>query len=124
MIYLILFKKNIQPVNVVLYQSMAPLAWIAIPQAVTNKVKMSFPLTVYPFVYGMHSVLITVLNWLAVRVIMVGHPLPIVADVFVQLLLVLILYLIAIFAAFTFKLILPKRVYRIFSGGSAGRKMF
>ena len=123
-VYLILFKKNIQPVNVVLYQSMAPLAWIAIPQAVTNKVKMSFPLTVYPFVYGMHSVLITVLNWLAVRVIMVGHPLPIVADVFVQLLLVLILYLIAIFAAFTFKLILPKRVYRIFSGGSAGRKMF
>ena len=123
-VYLIFYKREIQPVNVVLYQSLAPLAWLAVPQAVTNKVKISFPLTVYPFVFGMHSVLITVIHWFTVRVIMVGHPLPMVADVFVQLLLVFILYLISIFVAFIFKLILPNKVYRIFAGGSAGRKMF
>ena len=123
-VYLIFFKRDIQPVNVVLYQSLAPLAWIAIPQSLTNRIKIGFPITVYPFMYGMHSVLIIVLHWLTVRVIMVNHPLPMVADVFVQLLLVLIIYLISIFVSFIFKKILPNKVYRIFAGGSAGRKMF
>ena len=122
--YFTFFKQDIQPVNVVLYQSLAPLAWLAIPQAITNKIGTSFPLTVYPFVYAMHSVLITVIHWLTVRVVMVDHPLPMWADALVQLLLVLIIYLISIFVAFIFKLILPNRIYRIFAGGSAGRKMF
>ena len=123
-VYLIFFKQDIPPVNVVLYQSLAPLLWLALPQSVTNKVRITFPLTVYPFVYAMHSVLITVINWLAVRVIMVDHPLPLWADILVQLVLVLVLYLIATLVAFIFKLILPNKVYRIFAGGSAGRKMF
>jgi hypothetical protein len=55
---------------------------------------------------------------------MVGHPLPIWADALVQILLLLVLYLVATLVAFIFKLILPNKVYRIFAGGSAGRKMF
>lgn len=124
LVYLVFFKQDIKPVNVVLYQSLAPLAWLAIPQAVTNRIRVSFPLTVYPFVYAMHGVLITVIHWLATRVVMAGHPLPMWADALVQLLLVLIIYLISIFVAFIFKLILPNKIYRIFAGGSAGRKMF
>ncbi len=123
-VYFIFFKQDIRPVNVVLYQSMAPLLWLSVPQALTNRIRISFPMTVYPFVYAMHGVLITVIHWLTVRVIMVGHPLPMWADALVQILLVLVLYLVATLVAFIFKLILPNKVYRIFAGGSAGRKMF
>ncbi len=121
--YFVLLRLDIAPVNLVLYQCLPVLCWAALPAKRLTRVKLSFPLTVSYFVYALHSLLITVLNWVVVRKLLAGAQLPMVVDVIIHLLLVAVLYFVCLLVAFVAKKLLPQKIYRIFAGGSAGRKL-
>lgn len=117
------FPQRISPVNTVLYYAMAVLSWLAIPASVFKKSKIGFPITVSYFVYSLHALLILILNWLVTRKLLVSVDLPVALDIIIHIALVGVLYLICLGIAFLAKKILPERVYKIFAGGSAGRKL-
>ena len=108
----------------VFYQLLPILLWIAVPANAFDKAKIPFALTVSPFVYAMHSVLILILNSLWTQKLFGGVDFPFALDILFQLVLCGVLYGICLGVAFLAKKLLPEKIYEIFAGGSAGRKMF
>lgn len=107
-----------------IYQLLPVLLWLALPASLCARVKISFPLTVAPFVYAMHSILILILNSVWTQKIFSGVDFPFAVDIVFHFVLVGILYGVCLGLAFVAKKILPEKIYSIFAGGSAGRKMF
>lgn len=123
LLYFVFFAFDIAPLNTVIFHSMAVLCWIALPSSVFEGKRVCFPLTVSYFVYAMHSVLIWLLNWAFAIKILRPLELPLGVNAVIQIALIGILYLICLGVAFLLKKILPEKIYRIFAGGSAGRKL-
>lgn len=105
------------------YLILSVLLWLAVPATVCGKAKITFPLTVAPFVYSMHSILILILNSLWTQKLFGGVDFPLPLDLLFHALLVGVLYLVCLGVALAAKKLLPERVYKIFAGGSSGRKM-
>ncbi|MBQ8688903.1 MAG: acyltransferase family protein [Clostridia bacterium] len=122
-VYFTFFPQKISPLNTVFYYAMAVTSWLAVPSGAFERFRVRFPVTVSYFVYSMHALLILILNWLVTRKLLVSVDLPIAVDIIIHLALVGVLYLICLGVAYLAKRILPERVYRIFAGGSAGRKL-
>lgn len=106
------------------YQLLPVLMWLSVPSKLLEGVRLSLPLTVSPFVYAMHSVLILILNSLWTQKLFGGVDFPLAVDILFHLLLVGVLWAICLGTAFVLKKLLPERIYKIFAGGSAGRKMY
>ena len=107
-----------------IHQLLPVLLWTALPMSLCSKARISFPLTVAPFVYAMHSLLILILNSLWTQKIFSGVDFPFALDMFFLVILVGILYGVCLGVAFVARKLLPEKIYKIFAGGSAGRKMF
>jgi len=123
LVYLLFFKANVYPVNLVLYQCLPVLIWIAVPASAVGKREAPYFMQVSFFVYGLHYLIITVLNWLFVRVILKNVDLPLIVDLIIHLALIAALYAISLLVAFVAKKILPDKAYRVLAGGTAGRKL-
>lgn len=108
----------------IFYQLLPILLWIAVPANLFKSAKIPFALTVSPFVYAMHSVLILILNSVWTQKLFGSVDFPLALDIIFWLLLCGVLYGVCLGVAFLAKKILPEKIYRIFAGGSAGRKMF
>jgi hypothetical protein len=109
--------------KILTYQTIPILIWLALPANALKDIKMGAHLCAAPILYATHSVLILVLNWLFTRVILAGVNLPIAVDFLLQLVLVGLMYVISFGILLLAKMVLPEKIFRIFAGGSAGRKM-
>lgn len=106
------------------YQSLPLFLWLSLPTGALDKISIKFPLTIAPFLYGMHIVLKLILNSVWTQKLFLNVDFPLWLDIIFQFMLVGIMYGICLFTAFVLKKILPEKIYRILAGGNAGRKMF
>ncbi len=115
---------EIAVVRMFTYQILPVLLWLSLPAGALSGVKIKFPLTVAPFLYGAHIVLKLILNSLWTQKLFLNVNFPLILDFVFQLVLVGIMYAVCLGGAYLAKKLLPEKIYKIFAGGSAGRKMF
>ncbi len=106
------------------YQALPIFLWLAVPSGALDGIKIKFPLTIAPFLYGMHIVLKLILNSVWTQKLFLNVDFPLALDILFQLILLGVMYGVCLGVAYLLKKILPEKIYKIFAGGSAGRKMF
>lgn len=106
------------------YQILPALLWLAMPSSKFDKLTIKLPITIAPFIYGMHIVLKLILNSLWTQKLFKNVDFPLLLDIIFHFILVGVIYGICLGVAYLAKKLLPEKIYKIFAGGSAGRKMF
>lgn len=106
------------------YQILPVLLWLALPSTALDNITIKFPLTMAPFLYGMHIVLKLILNSIWTQKLFLNVNFPLALDILFQLMLLGVMYGVCLGVAYLLKRIMPEKIYKIFAGGSAGRKMF
>ena len=106
------------------YQLTPILLWVAIPAKMFTRVNTCLALSVAPVLYGAHALGILVLNSIWTQKLFKTVDFPTGVDILFQLVLAGVLYLACLVFAWVMKKILPEKIYKIFAGGTAGRKMF
>ena len=106
------------------YQLTPILLWVAVPANLFTRVNTCLPLSVSPVLYAAHSLGILVLNSLWTQKLFKTVNFPTGVDILFQFVLAGVLYLACLGFTWVMKKILPEKIYKIFAGGTAGRKMF
>ena len=106
------------------YQIIPILLWIAVPANLFTRVKPCLAISIAPILYAAHSLGILVLNSLWTQKLFKTVDFPTGVDILFHVLLAGVLYLACLGFAWVIKKILPEKIYKIFAGGTAGRKMF
>ena len=112
------------PFRWLFYQLTPLLLWILVPAKIFTRVKECLALSVAPILYAAHTLGILVLNSVWTQKLFGSVDFPTGVDIIFQLILAGVLYLACLGFAWVLKKILPEKIYKIFAGGSAGRKMF
>ena len=106
------------------YQLTPILLWVAIPAKMFTRVKLCLALSVSPILYAAHSLGILVLNSIWTQKLFGAVDFPVGVDILFHVLLAGVLYAACLGFAWIIKKLLPEKIYKIFAGGTAGRKMF
>ena len=112
------------PFKWLFYQLTPVLLWISVPAKIFTRVTPCLALSVAPFIYASHSLAILVLNSIWTQKLFSAIDFPTGVDIIFHILLAAMLYFACLGAAWLLKKILPEKIYQIFAGGSAGRKMY
>ena len=112
------------PFKWLFYQLTPILLWIAIPADFFTRVKECLALSISPILYAAHSLGILVLNSIWTQKLFNSVDFPTGVDIIFHVFLAAVLYFACLGFAWVIKKILPEKIYKIFAGGTAGRKMF